>query len=83
MSMASVAREVLDRDFLEIRARLIDIAAALDRIDRAEGAERVRNDGRLVQIRESLRILASEDGRRAERVLMVFSDPYEPNWRQP
>ncbi|HID21925.1 MAG TPA: hypothetical protein EYP14_05935 [Planctomycetaceae bacterium] len=81
MSTATVAQDVLDRNFLDIRSRLIDIAAALDRIDRAEGAEHAQNDTRLVRIRESLQILAGEEGRRAERVLMVFSDPYEPNWR--
>ena len=83
MSIATTAQEVLDRDFLGIRARLIDIAAALDRIDRAHAAEDARNDARLAQIRESLQILAEDRGQRAERVLLVFSDPYEPNWQEP
>jgi hypothetical protein len=29
------ATEVLNREFLEIRAKLLEIAAALDRLDRA------------------------------------------------
>ena len=35
MSNARAAAEVLNRDFLEIRARILDLAAALDRVDRA------------------------------------------------
>jgi len=32
------AGEVLDREFLALRARLIDLAAGLDRLDRADGS---------------------------------------------
>jgi hypothetical protein len=32
------APEVLNREFLEVRAKILEIAAVLDRIDRAEGA---------------------------------------------
>ena len=32
------AADVLDRDFLSMRCRLIELAAALDRIDRAQGS---------------------------------------------
>ena len=52
---------VLDREFLGIRCRLIELAAALDRIDRA--ADAVADDARRLQIRRSLEILA---GRRDE-----------------
>ena len=38
MSHPLSAGQTLDREFLAIRARLIDVAAALDRIDRAKGA---------------------------------------------
>ena len=32
------AMDVLDRDFLETRCKILEIAATLDRIDRAPGA---------------------------------------------
>ena len=65
------AAEVLDRDFLSMRCRLIDLAAALDRIDRA--APPASGDPRLAQVRHSIEILASPSPDRTERVQMEFS----------
>ena len=68
---------MLDLYFTDARSRLIDIAAFLDRVERAEGDD----DHRIRAFREALRILVSEgDGaKRAERVLTAFSDPtHEP-----
>jgi hypothetical protein len=81
--MASVgvpleAGEVLNREFLEIRARLLQIAASLDRIDRAGS---MANDPRLDGIRRSLEILAASDADRAERIQLIFSRSYHPGWR--
>ena len=66
---------VLDREFLGIRCRLIDLAASMDRINRHGGA--AAGDPRLTQIRRSLEILAGQAADRAERVQMEFSPPYE------
>lgn len=80
MSTASDAKEALDRDFLTIRSRLLDLAAALDRVDRAPpGADR---DPRAAQIAAALKILAGPGPDRAVRVQMTFSLPYRENWRQ-
>jgi hypothetical protein len=73
------APEVLDREFLEIRARLLHIAASLDRLDRAEGS--VADDPRLEKIRRSLAILARDHADRAEEIQLLFSRPYEANWQ--
>jgi hypothetical protein len=73
MPTAPSATRVLDREFLHIRCRLIDLAAALDRIDRAEGS--AAGDPRLAQIRRSLEILAGGDPHRAEGVQLAFSLP--------
>ncbi|MEX2303567.1 MAG: hypothetical protein WD733_21675 [Bryobacterales bacterium] len=66
--------EVVDRYFLEHRAKLIDIAAFLDRVDRAtprgEG-----EDFRMAAFREALKILDSGESGRARRVLEHLSDP--------
>ena len=53
------AQQMLDREFLEIRCRLIDIAASLDRIDRREGSERAHRDARYLQIREAVKLLST------------------------
>jgi hypothetical protein len=70
--------EVIETYFLEHRAKLIEIAAFLDRVDRAgRGPDRDAGDEdfRLVQFRQCLGILASGHPDRARRVLEVFSDP--------
>jgi hypothetical protein len=74
MPTAIPAARVLDREFLAIRCRLIDLAAAFDRIDRAEDAA---GDPRRSQIRRSLEILGADAPNRAEQVQMLFSLPYE------
>ena len=84
MEKHSVAGEVLDREFLSVRAKLIDIGAVLDRIGRAEGTaadDPEMMDPRMMQIRESLVILADESPDRAERLQQLFSLDYQDNWR--
>jgi hypothetical protein len=73
------AAEVLDREFLEIRARLLHIAASLDRLDRAAGS--VGADARLEKIRQALAILAADDANRAEKIQLLFSRPYDAAWK--
>jgi len=80
MSTPLAARDVLNREFLGIRARLIDVAAALDRIDRAEGS--AAEDPRLAKIRQGLELLCRETSRRAEGLQLLFSLPYQDNWQQ-
>lgn len=80
MSASRPADAVLDSSFLEVRARLLDVAACLDRIDRAASRERVAGDERLAGIARSLAILADGMPDRAERIQLVFSDEYEPGW---
>ncbi|MCX7426222.1 MAG: hypothetical protein NTW96_11460 [Planctomycetia bacterium] len=81
MSAAPSASETLDREFLTLRARLIDLAAGLDRLDRAEGS--VADDPRRQKIQQSLERLASPDANRAETLQMLFSLPYDAQWREP
>jgi hypothetical protein len=76
------ADQVLDTYFLENRCMLVEIAAMLDRMDRAvlrAGGPPGPLDPRLEKIHESLRILADRTGPpdRAERILRLFSDPVD------
>jgi hypothetical protein len=77
MSHTVTASDILDREFLNIRSRLIDLAAALDRIDRAEGSAIA--DPRVKTIQNALLLLAGDKSGRAEQVLRLFSLPYEEN----
>ncbi len=76
------AVQVLDREFLDIRCRVIDIAAAMDRIDRAEGRVEAHADPRMVRLKNAIALLVGESPSRAERVQLMFSDEYDPNWRE-
>jgi hypothetical protein len=76
----STATQVLDREFLSIRCRLLDLAAAMDRVDRGEG--QVTDDRRWQQIRQAIGVIASPNGNRAEQTQLAFSLPYSENWRR-
>ena len=81
------APKVLDHYYLETRCMLLEIAAVLDRFDRAtqnpgQGngsatSGKAANDPRLELIYQSLKLLAERSGEanRAERLLNLFSDP--------
>lgn len=62
---------ILDLYFIENRAKLLDVAAFLDRLDRAEGDE----DFRVASFRAAIRELSQGDPGRARRILEVLSDP--------
>jgi|TARA_B110000467_G_scaffold91006_1_gene82304 hypothetical protein len=66
-------KKILDLYFLDARARLIDIAAFMDRVDRADGGDDFRYDA----FRAALKALESEKQDRARKVLLAFSDPTE------
>lgn len=68
--------QVIDRYFMEHRAKLVDIAAFLDRVERAsDGPPAGGGDARLVQMRQALGLLIDGQPQRARRVLECFSDP--------
>ena len=67
------AAEVMDAYFLETRARLLEIAANLDRIDRAPELLTLRGDSRLAFIHDALTILQSAEPNRAELIQTLYS----------
>ena len=64
-------QQVLDLYFMDARARLIDLAAFLDRVDRSEGAD----DFRIKAFRLALTELGKNNPDRARQVLLALSDP--------
>ena len=64
-------QQVLDHCFLDARHKLIEIAAFLDRVDRAHG----KDDFRAKAFRKAMRELGGKQPRRAEKVLLALSDP--------
>ena len=93
----------LDREFLPTRAKILEIAAALDRIQRAAeeiaAEETVQNlaestdssagisqenpdDPRWQQLQAGIQLLLSGQAERAEQVQLLFSRPYDEQWRE-
>ena len=64
-------QQVLDLYFMENRAKLIDLAAFLDRVDRATGDA----DFRLDAFKQAMGELSGGQAERAKKVLLSLSDP--------
>ncbi len=77
------AKAILDRQFLEMRCKLIDLAAAFDRLDRAPDGGAIAGDDRIARLRRGLAMLTDGEGDRAARIQMLFSDTYDPDWARP
>jgi hypothetical protein len=77
---ARTARDVFDLEFLPVRAKLLEVAAALDRIERSEGS--VENDPRRTQIQAAVQVLLRPEDDRAEQIQLIFSRPYDHDWRE-
>jgi hypothetical protein len=64
-------QQVLDLYFMDARSKLIDLAAFIDRVERASGQE----DFRMRAFCEALQKLSSGEREKAKQVLLTFSDP--------
>ncbi|HZL13048.1 MAG TPA: hypothetical protein VFC85_02790 [Verrucomicrobiae bacterium] len=63
-------QQILDLYFLDARHKLIELAAFLDRLERADG----KDDFRLKIFRAALGELSSNKKEKAKKVLLAFSD---------
>jgi hypothetical protein len=64
-------QQILDLYFLDARHKLVDLAAFLDRVERADG----KDDFRLKTFRAALGELTTGKKQKAKNVLLAFSDP--------
>jgi hypothetical protein len=74
------AAEVLQREFLEMRCKILELASSFDRLERGAGA--VHDDPRVARLREALEILLRDGADRAEQVQLLFSRPYDDAWQK-
>ncbi len=75
------ADEILGGTFLEVRAKLLEVAATLDRIERAENQLDAESSKLRAKLDQAIHILLSSGGDRAERLQRLFSRDYEDQWR--
>ena len=69
------AAEILELYFIENRAKLLDIASFLDRIERYEGAQGAKRDYRYTSFMRAVEILKSDSAGRTATIQNLFSDP--------
>jgi hypothetical protein len=67
-------RELIAEYFMEHRVQVLELAAFLDRLDRAREID-ADDDFRLRSMRAALAVLVDGAGERVKRVQLIFSDP--------
>jgi len=76
------SKTVLDQFYLEARARLLEVAATLDRVDR--GGMGSQDDPRLGLLRQAIYVLDESTSKnspdRAEQLQLLFSRQYDASW---
>lgn len=78
MAERSAAQIVAD-EFMIARAKIVELAATLDRIERASGnVDDSKNMQLLVQ---GMHILIDDQVEKAKRVQLLMSRDYDPNWQ--
>lgn len=78
MAERSAAQIVAD-EFMIARAKIVELAATLDRIERASGnVDDSKNMQLLVQ---GMHILIDDEVEKAKRVQLLMSRTYDPNWQ--
>jgi hypothetical protein len=69
------SEQLTDEYFVENRNRVVEIAAFLDRLDRADVSGQSVLDFRLRALAEALNVLAGPAGSRLLRIQEILSDP--------
>jgi hypothetical protein len=67
-------RELVDGYFMDHRVQVLDLAAFLDRVERARELD-AEDDFRMRSLREAMAVLSDGEGDRVMRIQMIFSDP--------
>lgn len=79
MSTSLSRAQLLEREYLPVRAKLLEIAAALDRIQRVEDSFPAEPEWH--QLRQGIQLLLGEEADRAENIQLLFSRDYDAQWR--
>jgi len=69
------AQQTLDDTYLEMRWRILSLAADFDRVQRATGGgDTLAHDARVATLRQAMHLALSDDNNRAEQVQLFLSD---------
>ena len=74
------APDLLEREYLILRAKALELGAGLDRLERAAGD--VSRDPHYVNLQHALAELQQAGSDRAERLQLLFSLPFDEQWQR-
>lgn len=75
------SEQVVEQEFLQIRAKILEVAAFFDRLEPAEEIPSTTQQ-RLDLLRQGCELLLDGEGDKASRVQLLFSRKYDSQWRQ-
>lgn len=69
-------QETAEREFLQARYLVLELAAVLDRLDEAQAREGAKEDPKLRPLWEAIKVLAAKSPQpdRTERILRTYAD---------
>lgn len=86
--MTRTASEILEQEFLQTRAKLLEVAAFFDRLDacpdNADDANHATQNQqeRLRLLKAGVELLNDHDSSKAARLQLLFSREYDAKWRE-
>ena len=73
------AEQIVADDFMIARARIVELAATLDRIERATGD--VEDSKNMQLLMQGMQVLCDDEVEKAKRVQLLMSRQYDPQWQ--
>ena len=73
------AQQIVAEDFMIARARIVELAATLDRNERATGD--VVDSKNMQLLMQGMHILCDDEVEKAKRVQLLMSRQYDPQWQ--
>ena len=74
------AERILADEFMVARAKILELAATLDRLDRASG--NIEDSKPMQLLMQGIHVLIEDEPEKAKRVQLLMSRQYDPNWQK-
>lgn len=78
--MPRSAREVLEQEYLQVRSKILEVAAFFDRLSDADASNVEQTQLDLLE--KGAQVLCDNELDKAARVQLLFSREYDASWRE-